>query len=176
MLICGLFQTCMWTNKERITYKSVCYYYYVICFLIPLSLSLSQYVMTTDCFQLGYNEEGHCKGDIASSLPQPTRLTWDIPVQVQTNIPSHLLMLQSCSIQWHLMETLNNWSSCMCFQCQERVEQSLAVAQALADDIDFHVFPIQEFGKGAIKKCKISPDAFIQIALQLAYYRVRHKT
>lgn len=60
----------------------------------------------------------------------------------------------------------------MCFQCQERVERSLAVAQALADDIDFHVFPIQEFGKGAIKKCKISPDAFIQIALQLAYYRV----
>lgn len=57
-------------------------------------------------------------------------------------------------------------------QCQERVEMSLAVAQALADDIDFHVYPIQEFGKGAIKKCKISPDAFIQIALQLAYYRV----
>ncbi|XP_048031522.1 carnitine O-palmitoyltransferase 1, liver isoform-like [Megalobrama amblycephala] len=104
----------------------------------PIMAHVWEYVMTTDCFQLGYNEEGHCKGDIASSLPQPTRLTWDIPVQ-----------------------------------CQERVEQSLAVAQALADDIDFHVFPIQEFGKGAIKKCKISPDAFIQIALQLAYYRNR---
>uniref|UniRef100_A0AAQ6A8I4 carnitine O-palmitoyltransferase n=1 Tax=Amphiprion ocellaris TaxID=80972 RepID=A0AAQ6A8I4_AMPOC len=50
---------------------------------------------------------------------------------------------------------------------------SLAVAQALADDVDCHVFPFREFGKGRIKKCRISPDAFIQISLQLAYYRDR---
>uniref|UniRef100_A0A8C2BYC9 Carnitine palmitoyltransferase 1C n=1 Tax=Cyprinus carpio TaxID=7962 RepID=A0A8C2BYC9_CYPCA len=102
----------------------------------PIMAHVWEYVMTTDCFQLGYTEEGHCKGDVASSLPPPTRLTWDIP-------------------------------------CQERIERSLAVAQTLADDVDFHVLPIQDFGKGAIKKCKISPDAFIQIALQLAYYRNR---
>uniref|UniRef100_A0A671S3U8 Carnitine O-palmitoyltransferase 1, liver isoform-like n=1 Tax=Sinocyclocheilus anshuiensis TaxID=1608454 RepID=A0A671S3U8_9TELE len=104
----------------------------------PIMAHVWEYVMTTDSFQLGYTEEGHCKGDVASSLPPPTRLTWDIPAE-----------------------------------CQERIERSLAVAQALADDVDFHVLPIQEFGKGAIKKCKISPDAFIQIALQLAYYRNR---
>ncbi|XP_051969414.1 carnitine O-palmitoyltransferase 1, liver isoform-like isoform X1 [Xyrauchen texanus] len=104
----------------------------------PIMAHLWEYVMTTDCFQLGYNEEGHCKGEVDSSLPKPQRLTWDIPAQ-----------------------------------CQKRVEQSLAVAQALADDIDFNVFPLEDFGKGAIKKCKISPDAFIQIALQLAYYRNR---
>ncbi|XP_057178265.1 carnitine O-palmitoyltransferase 1, liver isoform isoform X1 [Triplophysa rosa] len=104
----------------------------------PVMAHLWEYVMTTDCFQLGYNEEGHCKGEVDSSLPRPQRLTWDISAE-----------------------------------CQEHVERSLAVAQALADDIDFHVYPIQEFGKGAIKKCKISPDAFIQIALQLAYYRNR---
>lgn len=57
-------------------------------------------------------------------------------------------------------------------QCEEQITQSLAVAQALADDVDFHVFPFQEFGKGKIKKCRVSPDAFIQMALQLAYYRV----
>lgn len=61
----------------------------------------------------------------------------------------------------------------MCLpQCEEQISQSLAVAQALADDVDFHVFPFQDFGKGKIKKCRVSPDAFIQMALQLAYYRV----
>lgn len=58
-------------------------------------------------------------------------------------------------------------------QCQGQISQSLAVAQALADDVDFHVFSFRDFGKGRIKKCRISPDAYIQLALQLAYYRVR---
>ena len=33
--------------------------------------------------------------------------------------------------------------------------------------------PFFDFGKGFVKKCKVSPDAYIQMALQLAYYRVR---
>lgn len=57
-------------------------------------------------------------------------------------------------------------------QCEEQISQSLAVAQALADDVDFHVFSFRDFGKGKVKKCRVSPDAFIQMALQLAYYRV----
>uniref|UniRef100_A0A4W6G5I5 carnitine O-palmitoyltransferase n=1 Tax=Lates calcarifer TaxID=8187 RepID=A0A4W6G5I5_LATCA len=85
---------------------------------------------------LGYNAEGHCKGDVDSSLPRPQKLSWEIPPE-----------------------------------CEEQISQSLAVAQALADDVDFHVFPFQDFGKGKIKKCRVSPDAFIQMALQLAYYR-----
>ena len=31
----------------------------------------------------------------------------------------------------------------------------------------------KDFGKGLMKKCLISPDAFIQMGLQLAHYRVR---
>lgn len=46
------------------------------------------------------------------------------------------------------------------------------MAQALADDVDLHVFSFQDFGKDKIKKCQVSPDAFVQMALQLAYYRV----
>lgn len=62
------------------------------------------------------------------------------------------------------------------YPCDAQVEaqqcSSLAVAQALADDVDCHIFPFRDFGKGQIKKLRISPDAFIQISLQLAYYRV----
>ncbi|XP_054615568.1 carnitine O-palmitoyltransferase 1, liver isoform [Dunckerocampus dactyliophorus] len=58
-------------------------------------------------------------------------------------------------------------------EVQAQVCSSLAVAQALANDVDCHVFPFRDFGKGHIKKLRVSPDAFIQIALQLAYYRDR---
>ncbi|XP_061555710.1 carnitine O-palmitoyltransferase 1, liver isoform isoform X1 [Phycodurus eques] len=58
-------------------------------------------------------------------------------------------------------------------EVQAQVCSSLAVAQALADDVDCHVFPFRDFGKGRIKKLRVSPDAFIQIALQLANYRDR---
>uniref|UniRef100_A0A8C7D3D5 Carnitine O-palmitoyltransferase 1, liver isoform-like n=1 Tax=Oncorhynchus kisutch TaxID=8019 RepID=A0A8C7D3D5_ONCKI len=100
----------------------------------PVVAHLWEYVLATDSFQLGYNEEGHCKGEVDASLPRPQRLSWDITPEIS---------------------------------------QSLAVAQALADDVDFHVFSFRDFGKGMIKKCRISPDAYIQLALQLAYYRDR---
>ncbi|XP_033490652.1 carnitine O-palmitoyltransferase 1, liver isoform isoform X1 [Epinephelus lanceolatus] len=60
-------------------------------------------------------------------------------------------------------------------ECQEVIESSLSVAKPLADDVDSHIFPFNDFGKGLIKKCRTSPDAFIQIALQLAHYRDKGK-
>ncbi|CAI5664693.1 unnamed protein product [Oreochromis niloticus] len=60
-------------------------------------------------------------------------------------------------------------------ECQEAIESSLTVARALADDVDCHIIPFTDFGKGLIKKCRTSPDAFIQIALQLAHYRDKGK-
>ncbi|XP_064820876.1 carnitine O-palmitoyltransferase 1, liver isoform-like isoform X2 [Oncorhynchus masou masou] len=56
-------------------------------------------------------------------------------------------------------------------ECQTAIASSLMVAKALADDVDSHIIPFHCFGKGLIKKCRTSPDAFIQIALQLAHFR-----
>lgn len=102
----------------------------------PIVGHLWEYVMSTDCFQLGYTEDGHCKGEPNQSLPHPTRLQWDIPVE-----------------------------------CQEIIRTSLSSADRLASDVDFHSFPFDAFGKGRIKKCRTSPDAFLQLALQLAHYK-----
>ncbi|XP_044049103.1 carnitine O-palmitoyltransferase 1, liver isoform isoform X2 [Siniperca chuatsi] len=60
-------------------------------------------------------------------------------------------------------------------ECHEVIQSSLTVARTLADDVDSHIFPFSDFGKGLIKKCRTSPDAFIQIALQLAHYRDKGK-
>ncbi|KAM6303008.1 carnitine O-palmitoyltransferase 1, muscle isoform [Podargus strigoides] len=56
-------------------------------------------------------------------------------------------------------------------ECCAVIESSYHLAQALADDVDFCCFQFSEFGKGLIKKCRTSPDAFIQISLQLAHFR-----
>ena len=55
--------------------------------------------------------------------------------------------------------------------CQKAINDSFLVAEALLNDVDLHLFMFSKFGKGLMKKCKLSPDAFIQMALQLAYYR-----
>uniref|UniRef100_A0A6Q2WU10 carnitine O-palmitoyltransferase n=1 Tax=Esox lucius TaxID=8010 RepID=A0A6Q2WU10_ESOLU len=103
----------------------------------PTVAHLWEYTLATDAFQLGYTEDGHCKGEVERCLSPPQRLSWEIPKENYINEAYELM------------------------------------AQALADDVDCHVFPFRDFGKGRIKKLKISPDAFIQLALQLAYYRDR---
>ena len=44
-------------------------------------------------------------------------------------------------------------------------------AELFINDFDLHILNHDSFGKAEIKKCKTSPDAFIQMALQLAYAR-----
>jgi len=43
------------------------------------------------------------------------------------------------------------------------------------DDMDLYIKIFTTFGKGDIKKMKVSPDAFIQMAFQLAYYKSTKK-
>uniref|UniRef100_A0A5F9C908 Carnitine O-palmitoyltransferase 1, muscle isoform n=1 Tax=Oryctolagus cuniculus TaxID=9986 RepID=A0A5F9C908_RABIT len=102
----------------------------------PIVIHFWEKIVATDCFQLGYTEDGHCKGDTNPGIAYPTRLQWDIPEE-----------------------------------CQEVIETSLSSAALLAHDVDLHSFPFDSFGKGLIKKCRTSPDAFVQLVLQLAHYR-----
>uniref|UniRef100_A0A4D5RA50 carnitine O-palmitoyltransferase n=1 Tax=Scolopendra viridis TaxID=118503 RepID=A0A4D5RA50_SCOVI len=56
-------------------------------------------------------------------------------------------------------------------ECLELIEQSIHSSFALLSDVDLYILAHQAYGKGLMKTCRISPDAFIQMALQLAYYR-----
>ncbi|KAJ8388621.1 hypothetical protein AAFF_G00131860 [Aldrovandia affinis] len=102
----------------------------------PIVGHMWEYVLATDCFQLGYTGDGHCNGEVSKDLPPPLKLQWDIPAE-----------------------------------CQSVIETSYTLATEIAEDVDFHGCLFDEFGKGLIKKCRSSPDAFIQMALQLAHYR-----
>ncbi|KAF4524880.1 hypothetical protein B566_EDAN011210 [Ephemera danica] len=59
--------------------------------------------------------------------------------------------------------------------CVETIEASYLAAQALLADVDLRIYVHNHYGKGLMKKCRVSPDAFIQMALQLAYYRREEK-
>ncbi|NWR66983.1 CPT1B palmitoyltransferase, partial [Bucorvus abyssinicus] len=102
----------------------------------PIIGHLWEFMLATDKFQLGYTEEGHCRGEPNTRLAPPQRLQWDLPEE-----------------------------------CRTTIEASYRLAKALADDVDFCCFQFSDFGKGLIKKCRTSPDAFIQISLQLAHFR-----
>ncbi|KAB7494109.1 Carnitine O-palmitoyltransferase 1, liver isoform [Armadillidium nasatum] len=54
---------------------------------------------------------------------------------------------------------------------QAEVKKALAFSIKNNDDLDLILNNHTRFGKGFIKSVRISPDAFIQIALQFAYYR-----
>ncbi|CAF4203844.1 unnamed protein product, partial [Rotaria socialis] len=68
--------------------------------------------------------------------------------------------LKPIKLKWNISEN-----------CNAMIEKSLAQATKLYNDVDLHVYVQDVYGKGLMKKFKLSPDAYIQMALQLAHYR-----
>ncbi|XP_062947083.1 palmitoyl thioesterase CPT1C isoform X2 [Cynocephalus volans] len=104
----------------------------------PISGHMWEFTLATECFQLGYLADGHCKGHPDPMLPEPQRLQWDLPEHIH---PSISLALRG--------------------------------AKTLSENIDCHILPFSHFGKSFIKRCHLSSDSFIQMALQLAHFRDR---
>lgn len=67
-------------------------------------------------------------------------------------------------LKWQITEPL-----------QKQINSSLTVANALIADVEMALLPWNEFGKGLVKKLKCSPDAFMQMTLQLTYFRNQNK-
>lgn len=55
--------------------------------------------------------------------------------------------------------------------CQSTIDTATLAAQKLIEELDLRILVHDAYGKGFMKKCRTSPDAFLQMALQLAYYR-----
>ncbi|KAJ0004761.1 hypothetical protein NQD34_010975 [Periophthalmus magnuspinnatus] len=61
------------------------------------------------------------------------------------------------------------------WKCTPEIHKLLSAStdklQRLVKNLDMNVYKFYKYGKEFIKKQKMSPDAYIQVALQLAYYR-----
>nr|DBA15443.1 TPA: hypothetical protein GDO54_004653 [Pyxicephalus adspersus] len=65
------------------------------------------------------------------------------------------------------------------WKCSPEIQSHLASAadklQRLVNNLDFTVYRFKKYGKEFIKKQRMSPDAYIQVSLQLAFYRCHRK-
>jgi len=67
-------------------------------------------------------------------------------------------------LQWDLSTTL-----------QKILAESVVTVQKQIDELDLQVDCFNAYSKGFMKKVKLSPDGYVQMALQLAYYRMHKK-
>ncbi|XP_043912454.1 choline O-acetyltransferase isoform X2 [Protopterus annectens] len=65
------------------------------------------------------------------------------------------------------------------WKCSPEIQGCLAASaeklQRLVKNLDLNVYKFKGYGKNFIKKQKMSPDAYIQVALQLTFYRCHKK-
>ncbi|CAK9826557.1 Carnitine O-palmitoyltransferase 1, liver isoform [Anthophora retusa] len=60
-------------------------------------------------------------------------------------------------------------------KCIKAIEESHQVAWNLLNDLELRIYEHDAYGKGFMKVNSMSPDAYVQLALQLAYYRDANK-
>ncbi|XP_061788008.1 choline O-acetyltransferase-like [Nerophis lumbriciformis] len=65
------------------------------------------------------------------------------------------------------------------WKCNPQIQGLFAASgerlQRLVNNLDMEVFQFKDYGKEFIKKQKMSPDAFVQVALQLAFFKCNGK-
>ncbi|TKR69876.1 hypothetical protein L596_021969 [Steinernema carpocapsae] len=60
-------------------------------------------------------------------------------------------------------------------ETKSAIDEAYSVSKNLAEDFENASIVFHDFGKNFVKKVKVSPDAFIQMALQMAYYKDQGK-
>ena len=108
--------------------------------------------------QLGPNVE-HSRGESPSAIPlfdfaaEDERKAEEAPDAVERDLPP------ISRIRWKLNSEI-----------KQAIETACRNFDAMAADFDVKVLAFHRFGKGFPKRCKLSPDGFVQMALQLTYF------
>ncbi|XP_011049382.1 PREDICTED: choline O-acetyltransferase isoform X2 [Acromyrmex echinatior] len=77
-------------------------------------------------------------------------------------VPSHLPAPEK--LEWCLTE-----------QSLNDIREAMMNFDALVEDLDLCILWFEDYSKEFIKSCRVSPDSYIQLALQLTYFRLHGK-
>ncbi len=120
-----------------------------------------------------YTEDGHCmpptKSFRQASFSPPKSLNWEVDISLEKEINGALFLAEKVKEE-HFSINEKLWLLGTMILAGKKLILWYVYIQN-NDDLDLVILDHDEWGKGFIKKCRISPDAFIQIALQLAYFR-----
>jgi len=62
-----------------------------------------------------------------------------------------------------------NWS--LSRDAEDAVLAAREHLRGMTDDLDLQTVAFSDYGKDFVKRCRVSPDAYVQMAMQLAYFR-----
>ncbi|XP_012282971.2 choline O-acetyltransferase [Orussus abietinus] len=109
----------------------------------------------------GMNYE-HSTGEASSVLSTFEELTERVDAMSppdDNQVPSHLPAPEK--LEWTLSE-----------QSLNDIREAMTAFDALVEDLDLCVMCFQEYAQDFVKSCRVSPDAYIQLALQLTYFKL----
>lgn len=110
----------------------------------PVAGHCWEFCIYTDHAKLGYDEDGNTKGYNEFNAKELSIKELPRPIR----------------LKWDIND-----------ECQNTILKAKADAEKILSDVDLHVEHFADYGKRVIKKCRVSPDAYLQMALQLAYFR-----
>ncbi|XP_076669809.1 choline acetyltransferase isoform X2 [Andrena cerasifolii] len=109
----------------------------------------------------GFNYE-HSAGEapaITKAFEDLTDKVDSMPPPDENMVPSHLPAPEK--LEWNLSE-----------QSLNHIRDAMITFDALVEDLDLCILWFDEYSKEFIKSSKISPDVYIQLALQLTHFRL----
>ena len=61
------------------------------------------------------------------------------------------------------------------FQTKTAIDHAYRIAKSVGDNLENTILVWEDYGKDFIKKSRVSPDAYCQMAIQLTYFKVKIK-
>lgn len=146
----------------------------------PAYAHMWEYTLCKDVLECTFDSDGTCFPPFKTyrqvGSEKPTTISWD--VRGHSYKPTRKAHTASTSNnQDKKLEDATQHSATSPEDANliEHIRRANKETELANADVDLTIFDHDQWGKGVIKKCKVSPDAFVQLAIQMAYYKQNGK-